>query len=377
MRKVCLLFFLSILLCVVANGNADTDYTVRKGDSLYDISRKFHVPVPAIKEANNLKSNRLAIGTALFIPNGTQNRENNTSKEGLRKKASEKRQTRAAENRYHVVRKGETLKKIARKHSLSEEELREMNHLTTDRLKFGQELIVKRAASKTYAVKKGDTLEKVAKKTKVSIDDLKEINELESDSLKPGQKLLLAKNDEATDEPPSLTTVPQDRPNGPVKASLKLQEVKELSASEELLQMSVGDRLMLFAKKMLHLPYRFGGNGSIGIDCSAYVQKVFNLVGIDLPRSAREQYKVGESVDKEELSIGDLVFFRTYASFPSHVGIYLGNNLFIHASSRSRQVTIDSLETPYYLRRFIGAKRLIPDAEAQEKESAVKEDEPK
>ena len=118
---------------------------------------------------------------------------------------------------------------------------------------------------------------------------------------------------------------------------------------------------------MLHLPYKFGGTGSIGLDCSAYVQKVYSLAGFTIPRSAREQFQVGDLVDKKELSIGDLVFFRTYASFPSHVGIYLGNNLFIHASSLSKKVTIDSLEAPYYFRRFIGAKR-IAQPEDQEAE---------
>jgi len=70
---------------------------------------------------------------------------------------------------------------------------------------------------------------------------------------------------------------------------------------------------------------------------------------------------MGESVSKEELSMGDLVFFRTYASFPSHVGIYMGNNLFIHASSKNRKVSIDSLDAPYYFKRFIGAKRVFKD----------------
>jgi cell wall-associated NlpC family hydrolase len=132
-----------------------------------------------------------------------------------------------------------------------------------------------------------------------------------------------------------------------------------MSHAEDLSDLSVRERLILFAKKMLHLPYRFGGNGTIGLDCSSYVQKVYEIAGITLPRSARQQYKVGESVEKEQLSTGDLVFFRTYASYPSHVGIYLGNNLFIHASSKSKKITIDSLETPYYLRRFIGAKKVI------------------
>jgi cell wall-associated NlpC family hydrolase len=120
---------------------------------------------------------------------------------------------------------------------------------------------------------------------------------------------------------------------------------------------------MLFAKKMLNLPYKFGGNGIFGLDCSSFVQKVYGFVGQPLPRSAREQFKVGEEINKAELQSGDLLFFRTYASFPSHVGIYIGNNMFIHASSRAKKVQIDNLDTPYYVKRFIGAKRPLSSPE--------------
>jgi peptidoglycan endopeptidase LytE len=89
------------------------------------------------------------------------------------------------------------------------------------------------------------------------------------------------------------------------------------------------------------------------------------MIGINLPRSARQQFKEGELIDKAELSIGDLVFFRTYAPFPSHVGIYLGDNLFIHASSTKKKVTIDNLTTPFYLKRYIGAKRVIETGEKE------------
>ena len=67
----------------------------------------------------------------------------------------------------------------------------------------------------------------------------------------------------------------------------------------------------------------------------------------------------GQKVEKSNLSAGDLVFFRTYAKYPSHVGIYLGDNRFVHASARERKVTIESLDTPYYVKRYIGAKRLL------------------
>jgi cell wall-associated NlpC family hydrolase len=110
---------------------------------------------------------------------------------------------------------------------------------------------------------------------------------------------------------------------------------------------------------MLEVPYRFGGTTLWGLDCSGFVQKAFAYLDLDLPRSAREQYREGAEVAKADLAPGDLVFFRTYAKYPSHVGIYLGDNRFVHASSRDRKVTVESLDTPYYLKRYIGGKRLL------------------
>ena len=139
------------------------------------------------------------------------------------------------------------------------------------------------------------------------------------------------------------------------------KQIEELAESPEVQSTSAKERLVLFAKKMLGVPYKFGSNTLNGIDCSAYVQKVFGFIDIPLPRTAREQFSAGESVNKGNLTIGDLVFFKTYAPFPSHVGIYIGDNLFIHTSTITRNVTIDNLNTPYYLKRFIGAKRLLLD----------------
>jgi len=109
----------------------------------------------------------------------------------------------------------------------------------------------------------------------------------------------------------------------------------------------------------LGTPYHFGGSNTRGIDCSAFVQTIFNnSAQISLPRTAREQYTVGMKVKKSELEFGDLVFFHTYSrSFASHVGIYLGDNLFAHSSSRYG-VTVSSLESTFYNKRFIGGKRL-------------------
>lgn len=112
------------------------------------------------------------------------------------------------------------------------------------------------------------------------------------------------------------------------------------------------------AAEFLGTPYRFGGEGAQGIDCSSFVQQVFREHEIELPRTAREQIKVGREVAEGDLKKGDLVFFQTYASYPSHVGIYLGEGKMIHASSGKGEVTVSDLNSDYYRSRFLGAKRV-------------------
>lgn len=111
------------------------------------------------------------------------------------------------------------------------------------------------------------------------------------------------------------------------------------------------------ALRFLGTPYVFGGDSPAGFDCSAYVQHVFAMVGIDLPRTADAQYDVGKPAIGGPRP-GDLVFFETYTYGPSHVGIYLGNGEFVHASS-SRGVEVSKLSESYWAARYIGAKRLI------------------
>jgi len=119
------------------------------------------------------------------------------------------------------------------------------------------------------------------------------------------------------------------------------------------------DELIKVAKKYLGVPYKFGGTSTkTGIDCSAYVNKVFKSFDVILPRTARGIYKKGNHVSKSKLQKGDLVFFRTYAKFPSHLGIYMGDGNFIHASSAKKKVVITKLSGKYYKRRYIGAKRI-------------------
>ena len=104
--------------------------------------------------------------------------------------------------------------------------------------------------------------------------------------------------------------------------------------------------------------YRTGGNGKTGIDCSGFTVAVFAAAyGISLPRVSREQYRISRKISTTELKEGDLLFFNTRGSGISHVGIYLGNNKFIHATV-SKGVMVNDLFETYYVKRFLGAGRI-------------------
>ena len=111
-------------------------------------------------------------------------------------------------------------------------------------------------------------------------------------------------------------------------------------------------------------PYGFGGKTGDRTDCSGFTQQVFSQFGVTLPRSAAEQAQLGVTVDPKDLQVGDLLFYRTYKSDPSHVAIYAGDGRIIHASYNAKKVQYDSIDKGYYKDRFLYAKRLalnVPD----------------
>ncbi|MDC3412987.1 NlpC/P60 family protein [Aquibacillus sp. 3ASR75-11] len=115
------------------------------------------------------------------------------------------------------------------------------------------------------------------------------------------------------------------------------------------------DQLIADAKKFIGTPYLWGGETPNGFDCSGYLQYVFQLQNVQIPRTTSEQWNFGTTVQKP--SVGDIVFFETYKPGPSHNGIYVGNGKFIH-SGASRGVEISDMNNSYWSQRYLGAKRV-------------------
>ena len=258
-------------------------------------------------------------------------------------------------NATHVVRKGDTLGKIARAHHVSASKIQAANGLEGTRLSVGTKLVIPggKARTKRRKVHSGK-----GKRETVRKSTLPEVPP-------PDAQLTLVDPQGATPhgEARKLPTEAEliELAKAPNPADTASPAVAAAPAPPEAGEAgtSIKDRLLRVAQRMLAVPYRFGGTTLWGLDCSGFVQKTFAFLNLDLPRSAREQFREGAKVAKADLSPGDLVFFRTYAKYPSHVGIYLGDNRFVHASSRERKVTVESLDTPYYMKRYIGAKRLL------------------
>jgi len=112
-------------------------------------------------------------------------------------------------------------------------------------------------------------------------------------------------------------------------------------------------------KSVYGTPYKYGGVTTNGFDCSGFTRYVFKKMGVDLARVSTAQYKQGTPVAKSQLKAGDLVFFNTLGKGKvSHVGVYLGDGKFAHASS-SKGIRTDKLSNTYYKTRYVGAKRIL------------------
>ncbi len=198
------------------------------------------------------------------------------------------------------------------------------------------------AAETTYTVQSGDCLWTIAQKFGTTVETIKKTNQLNSDALKIGTKLIVQTSvAEPANIPPQIAdnNVPT-----PSRAGNPLD----------------GSRIIEKAQEYLGTPYRYGGSGPGGFDCSGFVRYMFAQFDIDLPHNAAAQYRNGTEVSKEDLLPGDLVFFACGRGGIDHVGIYSGGDQFIHSSSpRSGGVIFSTLSSGYYGNTYVGGRRIL------------------
>lgn len=308
-------------------------YTVKSGDTLFSIGKKYGVSYKTVMSWNSLSKTTIKTGQKLTIKNSNS------------KTSTSVKKTSTSSSKTYTVKSGDTLSKIAKKYGVSYKTIMSWNGLKSTVIQKGQKLSVKgkststikktttvktTTSKSTYTVKSGDTLSKIAKKYGVSYQTLMSWNGLKSTQIRVGQKLSV--KGKALQVSNATTT------NKVSSNSSKLSNVA-----------SIG-------KRYLGVPYVWGGQSPRGFDCSGFITYVYNQAGISTPRyTAAGFYSVSTTVSSPK--VGDLVFFKnTYKSGISHIGIYLGNGQMISAAGN--RVQIESVNSSYWRAHFAGYKRL-------------------
>jgi peptidoglycan endopeptidase LytE len=308
-------------MCFAPAVFSSVTHKVKQGDNLYTIAKKYQVSVEQLKSTNALKGNSLRLGQQIVVqksatPSTRMNRTVKVTKRG----------TKYVRVQILARGKGPTEAPVDSGEAENDGDFTE------------------------YKTKRGDTLERLAARFGIEKEDILELNSNLGKKLPPGKLLYI----------PRVETENED-----VYVNLPSKPTKSWKNKEERYM------LVKVAKSFMGAPYRYGGESVRGLDCSAYVKKIYDIFDVQLPRSAREQFHVGSKISRDQLIVGDLVFFRTkrYAKYPTHVGIYIGDGNFIHSSSGNNRmgVKIDSLASDFYNKTFTGATRVkkAPDDSAE------------
>lgn|GEM_PF-2361356 len=217
-------------------------------------------------------------------------------------------------------------------------------------------------AQTIYTVKSGDTVSKLAIRYSTSVEELVALNNLKNpDLIYVGQRLKLpdgavmpGKAEVGKPAEKDADNQAADEPERPMTTRELMAERARIVAEQRAKR---GEQIAAVAQTYYGSPYRRGGTSSRGMDCSGLVLRALATQGISTPHNAARMFKLGTKVRYEELQPGDLLFFATRGLSVGHVGIWIGNNKFIHAANSGRGVVIDEV-AGYYARRLVGARRL-------------------
>ena len=318
MRKLyTILLTLSLSTITVHAATKTVKYKIKSGDSLYRIAHKNNTTVTKLRKANGMKKGEvLKMGKMIKVPKQVTSSK---KKKKVVKKTTRKKTTTLAKYR---IKKGDTLSSIARK-----------NHTTVAKIR------------KANGMKKGATLRlgRVVKVPKTSYKIVKT-------KTKKSNKKFVA----------SLSNLDTVKLGTTIAKKKKKFSVNDIFFSGSKKATDKYKRIEADAKKKLGKRYVWGASGTKNTyDCSSFTKYVYRKNGITIPRTSINQSKFGKYVKRKDLKKGDLIFFDTSKrrkGYVNHVGIYLGNNKFIHASSAKKKVIVSSLST-FYGNRYKGARR--------------------
>lgn len=318
------------------------------------------------------------------------------SKQKTEKGVKSAKKSKQTSQKIYTLRRGDTLAKIAKANGCDVDTLKKLNpSLNPKRLKPGTKITLPVSVASTkksligdsevvYKVKKGDTLYSIARRFNLSTDEIKQLNKINDEHIVAGMNLLIKnlhkeKDLQGTKKFYSLTDVDdedfgEDAEEGTKDLTLLDDESKSIKTAipPYTLTKDKLDKLLSYSLDFLGTDYKYGGSSVSAIDCSAFVKTVFKEIDINLPRTSREQFTYGVDVSLEELREGDLLFFAKKKRI-NHVGIYIGNDMFIHAARRGKGVIITKLDSPYVKKHFVGAKRLF-SLEGEKQDIDLKKD---
>lgn len=336
-------------------------HTVKSGDTLGAIAVKFKTSVSSIQSLNNISNHIIYPGQVLKV-NGTQATTPAVTTPAKTTKQAAPKVTAPAPttSSTYIVKSGDTLGKIANLHKTTVKNIQQLNNISSHIIHPGQKLKVSgtvqatptapkpatpapapkpevptNPANTVYTIVSGDTLSGIAYRHRTTVDQLMKWNNLTSTSLRVGQKLKIGATGEV-----SPISAPSPVPAAPPKA----------------VSGSLFEKVMAIASPLQGIPYVWGGSSTSGFDCSGFIYYVYKQAGLDVSRTNTTGFDA-RSYDVSKPIPGDLVFFsNTYRPGISHMGIYIGNNQFIHAGGDRVQIT--SLSNSYWGSKFDGFKRL-------------------